>query len=204
MNVVFRAVTKLFSLWVGATYPFVSVGRKLSIHYSAVLSRRSAPRIKIGNSVIIDREAWINVPYLPGYDSKETAIVLEDGCGIGKRCVISAKNHIHIGKNAICAPSALLMDHNHEFTDVTTPIKNQGVTPGGTIRIEEGCWIGYGAAILCNEGEIVVGRNSVVAANAVVNRSVPPYSVVAGNPARVVKQFDPSRNEWVLGSVRSS
>jgi acetyltransferase-like isoleucine patch superfamily enzyme len=68
------------------------------------------------------------------------------------------------------------------------------------IRIEEGCWIGYGAAIVCGKGELVIGSNSVIGANAVVSRSIPPNSVVTGNPARVVKQFDPVKGEWVLGS----
>jgi acetyltransferase-like isoleucine patch superfamily enzyme len=93
------------------------------------------------------------------------------------------------------------MDHNHAFEDVTVPIALQGTTKGGTIRIEAGCWIGFGAAIVCNEGELVIGRNSVVGVNSVVTRSIPPYSVVSGNPARVVKQFDPMKGKWVLGSI---
>jgi len=92
------------------------------------------------------------------------------------------------------------MDHNHAFEDVNIPIAGQGVTPGGTIRIEEGCWIGFGVAIVCGKGELVIGKNSVIGANAVVTRSIPPNSVATGNPARVVKHFDFSRNEWVLGA----
>jgi acetyltransferase-like isoleucine patch superfamily enzyme len=50
----------------------------------------------------------------------------------------------------------------------------------------------------------VLGRNCVVAANAVVTRSFPPYSVIFGDPARVIKQFHPVKNAWVLGSVPSA
>jgi acetyltransferase-like isoleucine patch superfamily enzyme len=85
---------------------------------------------------------------------------------------------------------------------VIAPIAVQGLTEGGTIRIEEGSWLGYASAVMCSKGELVIGRNSVIAANAVVTRSVPPYSVVAGNPARVVKQFDPNKGEWSLGIAR--
>jgi acetyltransferase-like isoleucine patch superfamily enzyme len=92
------------------------------------------------------------------------------------------------------------MDHNHAFEDVNVPIKDQGITPGGTITIEEGCWIGFGAAIVCGKGDLVIGKHSVIGANAVVTRSIPENSVVTGNPARVVKQFDPAKGEWVLGS----
>jgi acetyltransferase-like isoleucine patch superfamily enzyme len=117
--------------------------------------------------------------------------------------MISAKNLIHIGRDVVFGPSVLIMDHNHAFEDITIPIAVQGITEGGTIRIEEGCWIGIGAAIVCSQGELVIGRNSVIGANSVITRSVAPCSVVTGNPGRTVKQFDPSRGEWMLGSSKA-
>ena len=65
---------------------------------------------------------------------------------------------------------------------------------------EEGCWIGYGAAIVCSRDELVIGRGSVIGANSVLTRSVPAYSVVAGNPGRIVKQYDSVRKNWRLAS----
>ena len=53
---------------------------------------------------------------------------------------------------------------------------------------------------MCGRGELVIGRGSVVGANSVVSRSVPAYSVVAGNPAKIVKQYDQDKKVWVLGS----
>ena len=93
----------------------------------------------------------------------------------------------------------LLTDHNHAFEDVTVPIGLQGITEGGTIRIEEGCWVGFGVAVVCSQGELVIGKHSVIGANSLINRSVPPYSIVSGNPARIVKQFDPEKGTWELG-----
>jgi acetyltransferase-like isoleucine patch superfamily enzyme len=55
---------------------------------------------------------------------------------------------------------------------------------------------------VCDKGELVLGRNCVVAANSLVTRSFPPHCLIAGNPARVVQQFDPVKNEWVLGGAR--
>ena len=193
-----RAANKLHSLWVAWTYPFGSIGKDVSVHYTCDLQRSGAPYIKIGNRVMLGREVWLNIPNVS--ICNEAAIVIEDGCGIGRRSVISAKNQIHIMENTILAPSVLVMDHNHNFEDVTVPIARQPMTPGGTIRIEEGCWIGFGAVIMCNRGELVIGRGSVVGANAVVSRSVSPYSVVAGNPAQIVKQYDPEKKIWVHGS----
>lgn len=196
-----RLANKLHSLWLASTYPFASIGRNVSVPCSCDLPRSRARYIKLGDGVILGRDVWLNIPNVSICD--EPAIIIEEGCGLGRRSVISAKNRIHIMRNTILAPSVLIMDHNHAFEDVTVPIARQPMTPGGTIRIEEGCWIGFGAVILCSQGQLVIGRNSVVGANSVVNRSMPPYSVVTGNPARIVKQFDPAKGEWTLGAIRS-
>lgn len=193
-----RLASKLHTLWLSWTYPFASIGKKISVHYSCDLPRSRAKYIRLGNRVTLGREVWVNIPNVE--ICNEAAIILEDGCGIGRRSVISAKNQIHIQRNTIFGPSVLVMDHNHAFEDVTRPIAQQPMTPGGTIRIEEGCWIGFGAAIICSRGELVIGRGSVVGANSVVSRSVPPFSVVSGNPAKVVKQYDPVKKAWVIGS----
>jgi acetyltransferase-like isoleucine patch superfamily enzyme len=197
-----RLVNRLHSLWLEWTYPFASFGKNVSIHYTCDLGRSRANYVSLGDRVSLMREVWLNIPDVSL--CRQPAIVIEDGCGIGRRSVISARNQIHVGRNTILGPSALVMDHNHEFEDVNNPIGSQGMTAGGTIRIEEGCWIGFGAAIVCSQGQLVIGRNSVIGANSVVSRSIPPYSVVTGNPARIVKQFDPKKGEWILGSIRSS
>jgi len=157
--------------------------------------------ISIGDDVYIADYVWLNIPEVPA-DGKPV-IFIGDNCAIGRHNVISARNQIHIERNVLFAPSVLVTDHNHEFKDTTTPIKSQGTTPGGTVRIEEGSWIGFGAAILGNNGTLVIGQNSVIGANSVVNRSVAPYTVVAGNPARAVRHFDPSNQQWLTGGGTS-
>jgi len=196
-----RAMTRLFSLWVSATYPFASKGGNLSIHYTTLLNRRMAPAIKLGNSVMIRKDAWVNT-FDISEDDAEPKIIIDDNCLIGARDVISAKNSIHIERDVIIGTSVLIQDHNHAYEDISRPIKAQGLTPGGKIRIEQGCWIGHGAAIVCNQDELVIGRNSVIAANALVTKSFPPYSVIVGNPARLARQFDPTKGAWVGGTGR--
>jgi acetyltransferase-like isoleucine patch superfamily enzyme len=133
---------------------------------------------------------------------EDVHITIDDNCLIGARNVISAKNHIHLERDVILATSVLIVDHNHAYDNVDLPIRLQPVTPGGRIRIEQGCWIGQGAAIVCDKGELVLGRNCVVAANALVTRSYPPNSVIVGNPARLGRQFDPVMRTWVGGGGR--
>lgn len=190
-----RIINKIHSQWLLWTFPFQSVGPEFWAHVSCELSRSAAPHIKIGNRVKMDRGSCLEIPTIPKSD--EPVLVLEDGCEIGRRCLISAKNGIHIGKNTIFGPSALVMDHE---AVCDSPIIDRVGSKSGTIRIGRGCWIGFGAAILCGQGELVIGENSVIGANSVVTKSVPAYSVVSGNPGRVVKQFDPSKGQWVIGT----
>jgi acetyltransferase-like isoleucine patch superfamily enzyme len=192
-----RAFTRLYSIWISATYPFASLGRKVSFDYRCDL--QNTPLIEIGDFVSIHKDAWVHASlYAEGKD--KPVLIIGNRCFIGRRSHISAKNHIHIGDGVLLAAAVLIEDHGHAYNSLTLPIRDQGVTEGGRIRIGEGCWIGQGAAIICNKGELVLGRNSVVGVNAVVTRSCPPYSVLSGNPARVVKHFDPAKGEWVLGS----
>ena len=191
-----RIPVALYSAWVRAIYPFAAIGRHVEIHYTWDFRRYLAHRVKLGSWVFIGKDVHFGV-YCPNGEKGEPMLVIEDGCGIHRQTQISAKNYIHIERDVIMGPAALIMDHNHEFKDITLPIKNQGISAGGTIRIEQGCWIGRGAAIVCNQGELVLGRNSVVAANALVTKSCPPYSVLVGNPARVATQFDPEKGIWL-------
>lgn len=201
LSFITRGMTKLHTLWLRGTYPFVSFGNGSWAHYSCDIRRCIAPYIKIGDRVAIDNGVWLNIPHVPR--DRDPVIIVDEGCGIGRRCMISAQNRVHIERNTVFGPHVLVMDHNHEFEDVTVPISLQGTTEGGTIRIEEGCWIGFGAAIVCGKGELVIGKNSVVGANSVVTRSIPSHSVVTGNPARVVKSFDSSKGGWVIGSSKA-
>ena len=152
----------------------------VSIHRTCELRRRIARHIRIGDDVAIGRNVWINIAELPEDD--EPVIIIEDGCKFSPGSIISAKNRIHIGRNVIFGPSVFPTDHNHAYDDVARPIGLQGTTKGGTLRVEEGAWIGFGAAIVCNEGQIVIGRNSVVGANSMVTGSVAAHSIIIGNP----------------------
>jgi acetyltransferase-like isoleucine patch superfamily enzyme len=85
------------------------------------------------------------------------------------------------------SPGVRIFAENHRFADPTVIMKEQGVTRARVV-IEDDCWIASGSTILAG---VRIGRGSVVAAGAVVTKSVPPYSVVAGVPARVVRSREP-------------
>ena len=194
------ALSKLYTLWLRFAFKFASLGRRVSIHFTAYLYN---PRqIKLGHSITVQKDVWLHAQVSP--ESKgDPVLIIDDHVTIGRRSHLSARNHVHIHSDVMLAASVLIEDNGHCFSDVSVPIRAQGMTRGGRIEIGEGCWIGQGAAILCDKGELILVRNCVVAANAVVTRSAPPYSVISGNPARIVKQYDPAKGVWVLGSAVS-
>jgi acetyltransferase-like isoleucine patch superfamily enzyme len=189
-----RVLTKANSIWLKETYPFDECGDKVSIHYSCEIRRFYAHKIRIGDSVTLHRDVWLNVPIIP--EGSEPAIVIGRGSSVGRRSVITAMNQICIGEYVLMAPGVFVTDHNHEYSDVNQPIVQQGLTSGGRIVIEQNCWLGYCSMIIAAKNDVVIGRNSVVGAHSIVTRSCPPYSVLAGNPAEVVKRFDAVSGNW--------
>lgn len=163
------------------------------LHWSVDFRQHRAGQITIAKGCVVERSTWLNVP---GEDAPQGALTLGEGCAIGRNNVISAKNSIRIEHAVVTGPQVLVMDHAHAYEDVAVPILHQGVTQGGTIVIETGCWLGFGSCVVSNRGELRIGRNSIVAANAVVTSSVPPMTIVAGAPARPIRAYNPQTQRW--------
>jgi len=197
-----RALTKAYTIWLSRTYPFASIGRGVSFHFTANVSRQRSPRISLGNSVRLLDRTWLNVA-TPDPDGEPT-IIIDDNCSIGTGTVISGKNCVHLERDILVGQNVLIQDHNHGYEDIDVPIISQGITPGGRIHIGEGTWIGRGAAIVCSRGNLTIGRHCVVSANSVLTRSIPDYSVVFGMPASVIRHYDPQSRAWRMGHATAT
>jgi len=93
---------------------------------------------------------------------------------------------IIVENNVLIGPNVMITVNNHNYENIDSLIIDQGGS-AGTIRIKEGAWIGARAIILSKVGSI--GKNSVVAAGSVVTKPVPDYCVVAGVPAKIIKEL---------------
>lgn len=82
---------------------------------------------------------------------------------------------------------------NHAFTNLECPIIDQGHDDSKEVILKKGCWIGANVTILPG---VIVGRNSVVGAGSVVTKSLPDYVVAVGNPARVIKNQNPTSKNY--------
>ena len=153
---------------------------------------------KVSSKAVIRRRIRLDVfPY--------KKFIVGDGCIIedytlianavgdvvmGKKVLIGAGSKITgpvtFGDNILLAQNVVMSGLNHDFEDVTRPIVSQGFTTK-EIRIDDGVWIGAGALIIPG---IHIGKNAVVGAGSVVTKDVPAFSVVVGNPARVVKYYN--------------
>ena len=115
---------------------------------------------------------------------------------IGKHSLVGVYNSIlgpvSIGDHVMLAPHVVLSGLNHSFEDVTLPISRQPTTTRAIV-VEDGAWIGANTIVTAG---VRIGRNSVVAGGSVVTRDVPPFSVVAGNPAKLVKQYNFETERW--------
>lgn len=97
-----------------------------------------------------------------------------------------------IGNHVILAQNIVMSGLNHGYEDTETPIHLQAVKTAPII-VEDECWIGANVVITAG---VSIGKHCVIAAGAVVTKSIPPYSVAVGNPAKVIKQYDFVSKTW--------
>ena len=96
---------------------------------------------------------------------------------------ISAQGDVHIGKNVMLANACRLESGTHGFHDLDLPIKEQPAFSHGII-IEDDCWLGAGVTVVEN---VKIGKGSVIGTGSVVTKDIPPFSIAAGVPARVIR-----------------
>lgn len=158
------------------------LGRNVKIEEHAEVHALSTDGVHLGDGVTIGRGASIRPS---SYYGGELGVGLTVGAGsaIGPSSWIGASGRVTIGNDVLLGPGVIVIPENHVFQDTERTIKEQGVVRDEVI-IEDDCWLGARATILSG---VRIGRGSIVAAGAVVHRDVPPFSIVGGVPARILK-----------------
>lgn len=115
-------------------------------------------------------------------------IRLGAGSRVGAFAVISAVRRIDIGEDVLIADRVFIADHQHGFADPNVPVIQQGATGVAPVFIGAGCWLGINVCVMPG---VSLGRGCIVGAGAVVTRSFPAGSIVAGVPARLIRERSP-------------
>jgi len=154
------------------------LGQKLPLSYSRFNfgSRKfrqftTAMFMEIGENVNVEKGASIG-----------RNVILGDNSGIGINAYIG--NNTKIGKNVMMGQDCMILTQNHEFCDMKKPMMVQGFQEIKEVTIEDDVWIGARVIILPG---VRIHTGSVIGAGSVVTKDVPPYSIVGGNPAKVIK-----------------
>ena len=112
------------------------------------------------------------------------SLEIGDDTIVGHYANIRVGSRIRIGSHVRLAQFVSLIGDNHRFDRLDVPIVEQGLVPAELI-VGDDVWIGAGAIVLPG---VTVGRGAVIGAGAVVTRDVPENTVVAGNPARILRR----------------
>jgi acetyltransferase-like isoleucine patch superfamily enzyme len=139
--------------------------------------------IKIGSNTYIMHGSILHVYNFR--DLPHSGIWIGQDSLIGEYNVLRGQGGITSGNRVYTSPMVQMLAVNHIYHDPTRPFVEQGITAEG-ITIEDDVWIGSGAIV--TDG-VRVGQGAVIAAGAVVTKNVPPHTVVAGVPAKVIKHI---------------
>jgi serine acetyltransferase len=142
--------------------------------------------ITIGAGTLIGAQVSLSAGMVPGQDLGDHPVLrIGDHCVIGRGSHIVAHNSIVIGDDVFTGPYVYVTDQNHGYTDPDVPIGRQW--PSNTaVSIGAGSWLGAGVIVLPGA---CIGRNVAVAAGSVVRGQIPDRCVIAGVPARVVREY---------------
>jgi len=141
--------------------------------------------IDIGDRVSLGKRGWF---YLP-LNNRKARIQIGSGTAVGNDFVITANASIEIGRDCLLSYRVSVMDHSHISGPGIAPVRS-GISDGKQVIIGDKCFLGCNVVIMPG---VILGENCVVGANSVVTKSFEAGSVVAGAPAKLLRNFLPPR-----------
>jgi acetyltransferase-like isoleucine patch superfamily enzyme len=145
-----------------------------------VLEALGEGRLEIGPQTLLEPHVWITAP-------DHARVRIGEGTFLNIGVMVAAVELVEIGSHCMFANGCFVTDGNHRFDDPDRPVTWQGFTSKGPTRVGDNVWCG--ANVVITSG-VTVGERCVIGANSVVTTDVPPRSIAAGAPARVLREID--------------
>ena len=142
-----------------------------------VLEMLREGRLELGAHVLLEPGVWISGP-------EHARIRIGGGSFLNRNVMVAAMDLVEIGEHCMLANGCFVTDANHRFDDPARPVPWQGFSTKGPTRIGANVWCG--ANVVVTSG-VTIGERCVIGANSVVTSDIPPFSIAAGAPARVLR-----------------
>lgn len=201
----FGLIKKKIICWLGNYFELLDRTKDTGRNYGMKLGRNAfiekpkqiigGENITIGNNTTIGYDSWIAAfaKYEKQVFSPEIRIF--DNVRIGNYACITSISKITIHNGCLFSECIYISDHYHGFDPgVNLRPAKQNLFTKGEITIGENCFVGYRVSILSG---VSLGRNCVVGAHSVVTKSFPPYSMIAGVPAKIIKKYSHEKKKWI-------
>ena len=137
-------------------------------------------RLEIGEGTLLEPDVWLTA-------DGDARIRIGEGTFLNIGVMVAAGDLVEIGDHCMFANGCFVTDSNHRFDDPDRPITWQGFTSKGPTRVGDNVWCG--ANVVVTSG-VTIGERCVIGANSVVTQDIPPFSIAAGAPAKVLRQVE--------------
>ncbi len=145
-----------------------------------VLEALDSGRLTVGEGTLFEPGCWLTL-------SADARIRIGEGCFLNQGVMLAAMELIEIGDHVMFANNCFVGDADHAYDDPTKPITHQGFVPRGPVRIGSNCWFGVNCVVT---GGVEIGDRCVVGSNSVVTKDLPPATIAAGAPAKVIREIE--------------
>lgn len=173
-----------------------NVGKR--VRFQKVASLVGGQFISVGDDCCFARDLYLTV--WGGINATSPSVTIGNNCSFGAYNHISCINRITFGDGLLTGKWVTILDNSHGTTsweDLHCRPWLRDVVSKGSVTIGRNVWIGDKATILPG---VTIGDGVVVAANAVVTKDVPPYCVVGGNPAKIIRQRTAPNDDSLMNS----
>jgi acetyltransferase-like isoleucine patch superfamily enzyme len=142
-----------------------------------VLEAFEEGRLEVGAHALFEPHVWVTAP-------PPARVRIGEGTFLNVGVMVAAVALVEIGSHCMLANGCFVTDGNHRFDDPDKPVPWQGFTTKGPTRIGDNVWLG--ANVVVTSG-VTIGERCVIGANSVVTQDIPPFSIAAGAPAKVLR-----------------